>query len=202
MPRVPVRLCVVRKSETAIALAHKKLRRYASKHGTQLQPETLVYAQYVMVLTTFPAQRNFPWNRFLNGTGFAGKSNWFSNALSKSPNSATCPNTMKRAPKPGFTENCSLPYSPRNSSGMPAPFPPGDSDWRAKRPASRWREFSFTFHQITKAIEPALALSEMLAKWNQIAKNLPKRLASGKRRSKDSLKQVSAYAARRGLCFS
>src|ERR1019366_2178105 len=47
--------CVVRKSQTAIALAQKKLRRYASKHGTQLQAETLVYAQYVMVLTTFPA---------------------------------------------------------------------------------------------------------------------------------------------------
>ncbi len=52
---VSARLCVVRKSQTAIALAQKKLRRYASKHGTQLQPETLVYAQYVMVLTTFPA---------------------------------------------------------------------------------------------------------------------------------------------------
>ncbi len=53
---VSARLCVVRKSQTAIALAHKKLRRYASKHGTQLQPETLLYAQYVMVLTTFPKQ--------------------------------------------------------------------------------------------------------------------------------------------------
>lgn len=52
---VSARLCVVHKSQTAIALAHKKLRRYASKHGTRLQPETLVYAQYVMVLTTFPA---------------------------------------------------------------------------------------------------------------------------------------------------
>lgn len=52
---VPVRLCVVRKTQTAIALAQKKLRRYASKHGTRLQPETLIYAQYVMVLTTFPA---------------------------------------------------------------------------------------------------------------------------------------------------
>lgn len=49
------RLCVVRKTQTAIALAQKKLRRYASKHGTRLQPETLIYAQYVMVLTTFPA---------------------------------------------------------------------------------------------------------------------------------------------------
>src|ERR1700733_5053868 len=53
-PPVPVRLCVIRKSQTAIALAHKKLRRYASKHHTRLQPETLLYAQYVMVLTTFP----------------------------------------------------------------------------------------------------------------------------------------------------
>jgi Transposase DDE domain len=53
-PPVPVRLCVIRKSQTAIALAHKKLRRYASKHGTRLQPETLLYAQYVMLLTTFP----------------------------------------------------------------------------------------------------------------------------------------------------
>jgi len=52
---VSARLCVVRKTETAIALAQKKLRRYASKHGTRLQPETLIYAQYVMVLTTFPA---------------------------------------------------------------------------------------------------------------------------------------------------
>lgn len=55
-PPVPARLCVIRKSQTAIALAHKKLRRYASKHGTQLQPETLIYAQYVMVLTTFPRE--------------------------------------------------------------------------------------------------------------------------------------------------
>jgi hypothetical protein len=55
-PRIPARLCVIRKSQTAIALAHKKLRRYASKHGTQLQPETLIYAQYVMVLTTFPRE--------------------------------------------------------------------------------------------------------------------------------------------------
>jgi hypothetical protein len=56
-PHVPARLCAIRKSQTAIALAHKKLRRYASKHGTRLQPETLLYAQYVMVLTTFPRKK-------------------------------------------------------------------------------------------------------------------------------------------------
>lgn len=56
---VTARLCVIRKSKAAIALAHKKLRRRASKQGSQLQPETLVYAEYVMVLTTFP-EAEFP----------------------------------------------------------------------------------------------------------------------------------------------
>jgi hypothetical protein len=52
---VAARLCVVRKTETAIALAHKRLRRKANKNGSQLQPETLIYAEYVMALTTLPA---------------------------------------------------------------------------------------------------------------------------------------------------
>lgn len=56
---VAARLCVIRKSKAAIALAHKKLRRKASKRGSQLQPETLIYAEYVMVLTTFP-EAEFP----------------------------------------------------------------------------------------------------------------------------------------------
>jgi hypothetical protein len=56
---VPARLCVIRKSKAAIALAQKKVRLKASKRGSQLQPETLIYAEYVMVLTTFP-EAEFP----------------------------------------------------------------------------------------------------------------------------------------------
>jgi hypothetical protein len=48
------RLCVIRKNKAAIALAQQKLRHKATKNGSQLQPETLFYAQYVMVLSTFP----------------------------------------------------------------------------------------------------------------------------------------------------
>lgn len=68
-PPVPVRICAIRKSQMAIALAHKQLRRKASKQGSELQPETLIYAEYVMVLTTFP-EKEFPaalvleWYRF------------------------------------------------------------------------------------------------------------------------------------------
>ena len=65
---VQARLCVIRKSQAAIALTQKKLRRKASKQGAALQPETLFYAQYVMVLTTFPedfpAELILEWYRF------------------------------------------------------------------------------------------------------------------------------------------
>src|SRR5438105_15052789 len=44
----------IRKSEHAIQLALKKLRREASKKQKILQPETLEYAQYVIVFTTLP----------------------------------------------------------------------------------------------------------------------------------------------------
>lgn len=68
-PGVSARICAIRKSKIAIALAQKELRRKASKQGSQLKPETLLYAEYVMVLTTFP-QKEFPpdlvleWYRF------------------------------------------------------------------------------------------------------------------------------------------
>jgi len=61
---LPARLCLIRKNQTAIKLALKKLRREASKDQRTLAPETLLYAEFVMVLTTFPAQE-FPTERVL-----------------------------------------------------------------------------------------------------------------------------------------
>lgn len=51
------RLCVIRKSNEAIKIAHKKIRVNASKKGSKLKPETLEYAKYVLVFTTFPESR-------------------------------------------------------------------------------------------------------------------------------------------------
>jgi len=48
------RLCVVRKTVEAIKLAHKKIRRKASKNGREIKPETLEYAKYIILFTTFP----------------------------------------------------------------------------------------------------------------------------------------------------
>lgn len=54
-PRVLVRLCAVRKSPEAVVASQRQLRRQAQKNGHELRPETLEYAQWVVVLTTVPA---------------------------------------------------------------------------------------------------------------------------------------------------
>jgi hypothetical protein len=51
------RLCVIRKSNAAIQLAHKKIKTNASKKGTVIKPETLEYAKYVIVFSTYPESR-------------------------------------------------------------------------------------------------------------------------------------------------
>jgi hypothetical protein len=47
------RVCAIRKTEEAIRRAEKQLRRNASKSGEALQPDTLEYAKYIIVFTTF-----------------------------------------------------------------------------------------------------------------------------------------------------
>lgn len=59
------RLCVVRKSELAIQQALRKLKRRASRNGSQLKSETLEYAKYVLVFTNWPAPQ-FPVRQVLD----------------------------------------------------------------------------------------------------------------------------------------
>lgn len=49
------RLCVVRKSAEAIKLARERIRKEASKKRRDTKPETLEYAKYIILFTTFPA---------------------------------------------------------------------------------------------------------------------------------------------------
>jgi hypothetical protein len=55
---IPGRLCVVRKSQQAIEEALRKVKRQETKHGSKAKEQTLEYAKYVMVFTTFP--RDYP----------------------------------------------------------------------------------------------------------------------------------------------
>ena len=46
------RLCAIRKSMEAIEISRKKLFQKASKQGRKLKPETIEYAEYVILFTT------------------------------------------------------------------------------------------------------------------------------------------------------
>jgi hypothetical protein len=48
------RVCALRKTNAAIAESQRKLRQEAIKNGRTLRPETLEYAKFVTVFTTFP----------------------------------------------------------------------------------------------------------------------------------------------------
>ena len=48
------RICVIRKTEEAIKLAHKKIKTDAQKRGRSTKQETLEYAKYVIVFTNYP----------------------------------------------------------------------------------------------------------------------------------------------------
>ncbi len=48
------RICAVRKTKEATRRARDKLKRRASKNGQKLRAQTLAYAEYVIVFTTFP----------------------------------------------------------------------------------------------------------------------------------------------------
>ena len=51
---VPGRVCALRKSETAIRIAQRKLDKDARRKGRTTRPETLEFAKYVILFTTFP----------------------------------------------------------------------------------------------------------------------------------------------------
>ena len=53
-----------------------------------------------------PRQRSSRPRRSWSGIGCAGKSNWSSSVSSRWRNWVTCPNTMRRAPRPGCTASC------------------------------------------------------------------------------------------------
>ncbi len=67
-PPVAGRICALRKTDEAIEVAHAKIHQTARHSGKRVQPETLRFARYVIVFTTyppeaFPAQQVLEWYR-------------------------------------------------------------------------------------------------------------------------------------------
>ncbi len=48
------RICVIRKTDEAINIAHEKLKKEAQRKGRSVKPETFEYAKFVIVFTNYP----------------------------------------------------------------------------------------------------------------------------------------------------
>ena len=71
--------------------------------------------------------------------------------------------------------------------------------WDSRRPKSAWREFSFAWNEVRRAIDPGVGLTKTIADWENISKEL--REAPRKRRPQlarhlPDARLVSAYAPR------
>jgi len=44
--------------------------------------------------------------------------------------------------------------------------------WRQRQNQSRWREFEFMLHQVRRAVDPRLALQEVLQSWPRLCRGL------------------------------
>lgn len=59
------RLCIIRKSNEAIKIAHKKIIRRGQKKGHKIKPGTFEYAKFVIVFTNYP-EKDFSEKQVLN----------------------------------------------------------------------------------------------------------------------------------------
>ena len=166
------RVCAVRKSREAIRQAHRKIRQDARRKGEAGQAGDSGVRQVRHRVHPRSRRRPSPRERCWSGIGHGGRSNWSSSGSSPWRSSVICPNTTTTAPGHGSMGSCCWLCWWRRSSATPSPFPPGDTNWRRRRPRSVWREFEFVRSEVTAAIRPASALSDMVQDWAEISRGL------------------------------
>ena len=99
------RVCAIRKTQEAIRIAQAGIRKEAARKGRQVQPQTLEFARYVMLFTTFPATEFacaevLEWYRIRWQVELVFKR---FKSLAQLGHLRTTP----RAPRPGCTASCS-----------------------------------------------------------------------------------------------
>ena len=166
------RVCAIRKSQQATQLALRKLKKKVTKNGVALEPETVLFAGYVLVFTTlseveFEPQTILDWYRL----------RWQIELV------------FKR-----FKQIAQLGHLPKNDPESAIAWlygklfvallvekllahansvsPLGVSTSKPTLLRSRWREFALILHQMQRAVEPGLSLAGVIGDWPRLARGL------------------------------
>ena len=136
------RICIIRKTEEAIKIAQAKLRRNAQKKGHSLKPETLEYAKYVIVFTTFPEESFndidvLEWYRI----------RWQVELIFKRFKSIAqlghLPKHSDDSSKAWLYGKLFVALLTEKLIKHASSVSPGDISWKNNQPQSVWREFNF-----------------------------------------------------------
>lgn len=159
--RHPMRLCAVRKSRLATEAAQRKAREKAKDRKREIQPETLEYAGYVMVLCSADKAR-LPLTAALGLYRGRWQVDWPSSVSRACWTRGMCPRRAMNPPDHGCSPNSSQPCSSSGLSGKESSFPPGAMAFGEHDTPSRWRIFIEVRDCIRSILAPALGLPHLL----------------------------------------
>lgn len=168
---INARLCVVRKSQEAINLAHVKLRRKAVKNGTKLRSQTLVYAEYVMVLSTFDSEIYPDW-AVLEWYRVRWQVELVLKRFKQLAQLGHLPKHDDECSKAWLYGKLFVALLTEKIIDHARFISPWDIQLTSQRERSQWSEFKFMYRKVIRAIEPEIRLRELINGWTQVSAGL------------------------------
>ena len=165
------RLCAVRKRESAIAQALKRIRREASRKQRTVKPETLEFATCVLVVTTVPSPildtaQILAWYRMRWQLELAFK------RLKSLAGLGYLPKHDDASARAWLLGKLFVALLTQKLLHYARAISPNEDEQVKTGPRSEWREFSILFHQMQRAIEPPLDLAALCQHWQGISASL------------------------------
>jgi len=160
------RICALRKSEEQIEESYKKLKAQASRKQRKLKPETIEYAKYVIVFTTYPKHK-FSKEEILEWYRLRWQIELIFKRMKSLLDMGHLPKFDPCSSRAWLYGKLFLALLTEKLARIARTFSPMDMKCR-----SRWREFEFIWHQIEQAIVPAIPLDLVLETWPEIARSL------------------------------
>ena len=169
------RVCAIRKTDEAIRISHDGIRREAKRQERTVNPQTLDFARYVIVFTTFPAS-DFTAQEVLEWYWLRWQVELVFERFKQLAASGHLPERDEESAKAWLYGKLLMVLLVEKLIGHAIPESTGDGAWRHQRRYGSWPEFSFMLNQVARAIEPQLRLIEAISKSNDVTEKIADRL--------------------------
>ncbi|MDE0103103.1 MAG: IS4 family transposase [Bryobacterales bacterium] len=161
------RVCAARKTEESIGIAQEGIRKHARRTGKRVSPDSLEFARYLIVFTTFPTDQ-FSTRAVLDSYRLRCQVDLVLKRFKSLGQMGHLPNLGDDSAKAWLYAKLLVALLVEKLISHATAATPESTDWQCRRPHSTWREFEFMLNEVCRAIEPNLSLSQTLAGRNSI----------------------------------